>query len=323
VTDTGPTLGGTLVGGRSIEPDVDDAGDDAAPRRRLRRDPELPRYTWKEAGLAALFLAPSLAVFVVFAYVPFVRIIGWGTYESRANGTRYESVGLDQYKEVLTGSDFWNGVWHSLQFVIVTVPAGILLGTVLAVVANRRLKGIKVFQTIFASTIASSVAVTSVIFFYLINPVVGWFKVDWLGNPSTAMWAVALPSVWQNLGLSFVIVLAGLQAVPDEVLEAATLDGYGPVRRFVRIIVPLISPVLMFLAVVLVVFGFQAYAQVDFLTSGGPAGSTETLVFKIFQKNTPDTITVGSVMSVGLFVLTFFVTLLQFVILDRRVHYGR
>ena len=119
--------------------------------------------------------------------------------------------------------------------------------------------------------------------------------------------------MWQNLGLSFVIVLAGLQAVPEEVLEAATLDGYGPVRRFLRIIVPLISPVLMFLAVVLVVFGFQAYAQIDFLTSGGPAGSTETLVFKIFQKNTPDTITVGSVMSVGLFVLTFFVVLLQFV----------
>jgi sn-glycerol 3-phosphate transport system permease protein len=190
-------------------------------------------------------------------------------------------------------------------------------------VANRQLKGIKVFQTIFASTIASSVAVTSLIFFFLLNPVIGWFKVDWLDKPSTAMWAVALPSVWQNLGVSFVIVLAGLQAVPEEVLEAATLDGYGPVRRFLRIIVPLISPVLMFLAVVLVVFGFQAYAQVDILTSGGPAGSTETLVFKIFQKNTPDTITVGSVMSVGLFVLTFFVVLVQFSILDRRVHYGR
>lgn len=321
MTDPGPHLGEVLVGGRSIEPDKSSA--ERTKQHRFGRDPDRPKYTWKETGLAFLFLAPSLAVFVVFAYVPFIRIIGWGTYESRANGTRYESVGMSQYKDVLTGSDFWNGVWHSLQFVIVTVPAGILLGTILAVVANRKLRGIKIFQTIFASTIASSVAVTSVIFFFLLNPVVGWFKVDWLDNPSTAMWAVALPSVWQNLGLSFVIVLAGLQAVPEEVLEAATLDGYGPVRRFLRIIVPLISPVLMFLAVVLVVFGFQAFAQIDFLTSGGPAGSTETLVFKIFQKNTPDTITVGSVMSVGLFVLTFFVVLLQFAILDRRVHYGR
>ena len=323
MTETGAPLAGTVTGGKSIEPLGVETGPARRRRRRFGRDPERPKYTWKEAGLAALFLAPSLAVFVVFAYAPFIRIIGWGTYESRANGTRYESVGLQQYKDVLTGSDFWNGVWHSLQFVIVTVPAGIVLGAVLAVVANRQLRGMKVFQTIFASTIASSVAVTSVIFFFLINPVVGWFKVDWLDNPSTAMWAVALPSVWQNLGLSFVIVLAGLQAVPEEVLEAATLDGYGPVRRFLRIIVPLISPVLMFLAVVLVVFGFQAYAQIDFLTSGGPAGSTETLVFKIFQKNTPDTITVGSVMSVGLFALTFFATLLQFTILDRRVHYGR
>ena len=323
MTETGAPLAGTVTGGTSVEPPGADAGPARRRSSRFGRDPDRAKYTWKEAGLAALFLAPSLAVFIAFAYVPFIRIIGWGTYESRANGTRYESVGLQQYKDVLTGSDFWNGVWHSLQFVIVTVPAGLFLGAVLAVVANRQLKGIKVFQTIFASTIASSVAVTSVIFFFLINPVVGWFKVDWLDNPSTAMWAVALPSVWQNLGLSFVIVLAGLQAVPEEVLEAATLDGYGPVRRFLRIIVPLISPVLMFLAVVLSVFGFQAYAQVDFLTSGGPAGSTETLVFKIFQKNTPDTITVGSVMSVGLFVLTFFVVLVQFSILDRRVHYGR
>ena len=97
--------------------------------------------------------------------------------------------------------------------------------------ANRRLRGIKVFQTIFASTVATSVAVASVVFFVLINPQVGYFRDVGslsLANPDTALRGVALSSVWQNLGLTFIIVLAALQAIPEEIYEAATLDGYGP-----------------------------------------------------------------------------------------------
>jgi sn-glycerol 3-phosphate transport system permease protein len=198
-----------------------------------------------------------------------------------------------------------------------------VLGVLLAVAAHRRLKGIKVFQTVFSSTLASSTAVTSVIFFFLINPVIGVWPLDWLNDPDRAMYAVAIPSIWQNLGLSFIIVLAGLQAVPDEVMEAATLDGYGPVRRLLRITLPLISPVLLFLLVVLVIFGFQAFAQIDILTKGGPAAATETLVFKINRLNRPDNIGIGAVYSVGLFFITLAVTALQFVILERRVHYAR
>ena len=161
------------------------------------------------------------------------------------------------------------------------------------------------------------------IFFYLLNPVVGIFQVDWLTNPDWAMFAVSLSSIWQNMGLSFIIVLAGLQNVPDEVVEAATLDGYGPVRRLLRITLPLISPVLLFLLVVLVIFGLQAFAQVDILTGGGPAGATETLVFKINRLVRPDNIGIGAVYSVGLFFVTLVVTAAQFIILERRVHYAR
>ena len=195
----------------------------------------------------------------------------------------------------------------------------------LAVAANRRLRGIKVFQTVFASTVASSVAVASVVFFVLINPQVGYFSnVGFLSlsNPDTALRGVALSSVWQNLGLTFIIVLAGLQTVPDEINEAATLDGYGPIRRFFRVTLPLISPTLLFLAVVLVIFAFQAYAQVDILTAGGPAGSTETLVFKIFNSQSPLNQGKGAIMALGLFAVTLVVSLTQFLILDRRVHYG-
>ena len=281
------------------------------------------RYSAREVGLALLLLTPSLVVFVAFFYRPFLNLLNWGTFESRRNGAFFEDVGLRQYREQLTSDDFREGLWHSVQFVLYTVPAGMVLGVLLAVAAHRKLKGIKAFQAIFSSTLASSVAVTSVIFFYLFNPVVGLVATDWLNDTSTAMFAVSLSSIWQNMGLAFVIVLAGLQAVPDEVMEAATLDGYGPVRRLLRITLPLISPVLLFLLVVLVIFGLQAFAQVDIITKGGPVSSTETLVFKINRLSRPDNIGIGAVYSVGLFFVTLVVTVAQFVILDRRVHYAR
>jgi sn-glycerol 3-phosphate transport system permease protein len=289
--------------------------------RTLRR--ERARYRPREVGVALLLLAPSVAVFVAFFYRPFLNLLHWGRFESRRNGAFHENVGLAQYREELASDDFREGLWHSVQFVLYTVPAGLIIGVLLAVAAHRRLKGIKIFQAIFSSTIASSVAVTSVLFFFLFNPVVGLFATDWLNDPDMAMFAVSLSSIWQNIGLAFVIVLAGLQAVPEEVMEAATLDGYGPARRLLRVTLPLISPVLLFLLVVLVIFGLQAFAQIDIITKGAPVGVTETLVFKINRLNRPDNIGIGAVYSVGLFFVTLIVTALQFVILERRVHYAQ
>jgi sn-glycerol 3-phosphate transport system permease protein len=302
--------GADTLGGLS-----DDTALEPSPGRRRRT-----KYKPKEVGLAVLFLAPSLAVFVTFFYLPFFRLLQWGTYKSVRGGKSYRSVGMDQYREVLGGDEFRAGLSHSVQFVLLTVPAGLVLGVLLAVAAHRRLKGIKVFQAIFSSTLASSVAVSSVLFFFIFNKQIGYVEVDWRNQEDMALFAAALPSIWQNLGLAFVIVLAGLQAVPDEVMEAARLDGYGPVRRLVRITLPLISPVLLFLTVVLVIFGFQAFAQIEVITNGGPAGASETLVFKIFRLN--QDYGRGAVMSVGLFLVTLVVTFFQFVLLERRVHYG-
>lgn len=280
---------------------------------------------WREAGLALLFLAPSIVAFVIFFYYPFEQLVLRGLYRNNIAGDNLRYVGAGQYGDVLGGDDFRQGVWHSIQFLIYTVPVGLLMGTVLAVVANRRLRGIKIFQTIFTSTVATSTAVAGFIFLALLNPSIGLIKSpDLLSQPSTAMFGVALVSMWQNLGLSFVIVLAGLQAIPQEVEEASTLDGHGPLRRFFRVTLPLISPVLLFLLVVLVINAFQAFAQIDAVTrpSGGPNGATETVVFKIFENRTPDRLGEGSVMSVGFFVITFLVTMGQFSFLERRVHYG-
>lgn len=277
---------------------------------------------WKESGLAFLFLLPSMAIFAVFFFYPFEQVVLRGLYRNNAGATNLRYEGWSQYTDVLGSSEFRDGLWHSVQYVLYTVPAGLVLGTVLAVAAHRRLKGIKIFQTIFSSTIATSSAVAAVVFLVLLNPNVGVFEVDWLENPDRAMFAVSLSSIWQNLGLSFIIVLAGLQAIPDELVEASRLDGFGPIRRFLRVTLPLISPVLMFLLVVLVIHGLQAFAQIELLTRGGPAGKTETLVYKIFSLQQPDELGRGAVLSVGLFVVTLVVTAAQFFLLDKRVHYG-
>jgi sn-glycerol 3-phosphate transport system permease protein len=280
----------------------------------------------KDALLGYLFLLPALVVFGCFAFFPLGRLI----YDSVHRQPRFLNkpptyVGFNQLFDTLKSSEFTSGLAHSAQFMLYSVPLGLVLGILLAVAAHRRLKGIKVFQAIFSSTVASSVAVASVVFFTLVNPQVGYFKnVSWLSldQPSSAMFSVALSSVWQNLGLTFIIVLAALQAVPDELNEAATLDGFGPVRRFFRITVPLISPALMFLAIVLVISALQTYAQIEVLTGGGPAGATETLLFKIADPKGIRPLEMRAGLSIGLFFLTGIVALVQYSLMSRRVHYG-
>jgi sn-glycerol 3-phosphate transport system permease protein len=280
----------------------------------------------KDALLAYLFLAPALLTFAVFAYYPLYRLFWYAThYQSRFRNRPATWVGGQQLVDTLTGEDFRSGLAHSGTYMLYTVPLGLVLGVLLAVTAHRRLKGIKIFQTIFSSTVASSVAVAAVIFFTLVNPEVGYFKdVSWLSltNPTSALFAVSLSSVWQNLGLTFIIVLAALQAVPEELNEAALLDGFGPVRRFLRVTVPLISPALMFLAIVLVVNALQAYAQIELLTQGGPGGATETLLYKIADPRGIRSLGTRASLSIGLFVLTAGVAGVQYSLLSKRVHYG-
>jgi sn-glycerol 3-phosphate transport system permease protein len=280
----------------------------------------------RDTLVAFAVLAPSLVVFAAFFFYPLYRLVFLSLNRPDNFGRRTLYVGPEQLWSTLTGEQFRSGLAITVSFVLMTVPAGIVLGTLLAVAAHRRLKGIRIFQTIFSSTVGSSAAVASFVFFVLLNPEVGYFRnVSFLSlsDPSTALRGIAVTAIWQNLGLTFVIVLAGLQAVPDEVLEAAALDGFGPFRRFFRVIVPLISPTLLFLGVVLVIFAFQAYAQMDILTRGGPVDSTQTLVFKIVENRSGPATSVGAGLSLGLFAVTLLVTLGQFLILERRVHYGR
>lgn len=285
----------------------------------------------REALLGYVLVAPALLVFAIFVFYPFAKNFRLALYRDKLFGAGTEYVGFEQVSDVLGSADFRQSLWVTVLFALLSVPIGIFLGLALAVAAHQRLRGIGIYRTIFASTVASSVAVASVIFGTLFNPVIGWLP--WMGfnpqppllqNPDWALPAVALVTIWQSIGLSFIVMSAGLQAIPDEVMEAAQLDGARPWRRFWRVTVPLLSPTIFFAVVVGGIFAFQAFAQVEMLTDGGPIKRTNVLTYYIFT-----TLREGqdegkaAVLSIALFVVTLALTLFQMRILEKRVHYAQ
>ncbi|MFM7270585.1 MAG: carbohydrate ABC transporter permease [Actinomycetes bacterium] len=285
----------------------------------------------REAGLGYLMIVPSLAIFSVFVFYPFFRNFYLGFFRTPPfPGLPQRFVGFDQYREILTSSYFTNSMRVTITFALLTVPTGIALGLLLAVLANQQLRGMGWYRTLFSSTVATSVAVASVIFGTLLNPQVG--LLPWLGittnpsildNPKYALLAVAVTTIWQNLGLSFIVMSSGLQAIPDEIMEASEVDGAGPVRRFVRVTLPLLSPTVFFAVVVGSIVAFQSFGQIDLLTQGGPIQKTNVLTYAIYQAlRGEQNEGKAAVLAVALFSVTLVLTIAQMRILERRVHYG-
>ena len=157
------------------------------------------------------------------------------------------------------------GAWAAPVDTLMTVPAGIVLGLFLAVLAHQKLKGVGIYRTIFSSTVVTSVAVASLISLTLLNPQIGLLNYAFgrtgelspLDDPSWALVSVAGVTIWQNLGLSFIVMSSGLQAIPDEIMEASEVDGAGPFRQFFRVTLPLLSPTVFFAVVVGSIVAFQ------------------------------------------------------------------
>jgi sn-glycerol 3-phosphate transport system permease protein len=285
----------------------------------------------KDWPLAALFLVPSVAVFGVFIFYPLVRTFQLGMYRSDPFGGLGKYVGPSEYGHVLSSDAFRSSLGVTLKYALLTVPTGLVLGTALAVLAHRELRGIRVFRTIFSSTIATSVAVASLMWITLLHPSLGMINqlLVWLGHDRISFlqssgWAlvsVSVATMWQYLGFTFVIVSAGLSAIPEELIESARVDGAGPWRRFRSITLPLLSPTLLFALVVLTIQTFQSFGQVDILTQGGPLGSTRVLIYDVFRSASGDPST-AAVKAIVLFVIILGLTVAQLRVLERRVFYG-
>jgi sn-glycerol 3-phosphate transport system permease protein len=299
------------------------AAGEAMARRRRRR----------QAVFGYLLVAPSFIVFAIFVFYPFVKNIELAMYRTPPfPNLPPEFVGLGQYGDVLGSDYFLSSLTTTVLFFLLTVPTGILAGLGLAVLAHQRLRGVAIYRTIFSSTVATSVAAASVIFFTLLNPQVGLFTY-WLGrqdqlsvlqDPDTALLAVSVATVWQNLGLAFILMSAGLQAIPDELYEAARIDGAGAWARFRNVTIPMMSPTIFFASVVGGILAFQAFGQIDILTEGGPLNKTNVLVYAIYEevfKNNNEG--VAAVFAMALFAIVALLTLIQLRFIERRVTYAR
>jgi len=281
-------------------------------------------------GLA--YLAPSLILFVAFVFYPLTQTIRLSFYNTRSTGVATTFAGLDQYTELLSSEAFRTGMVATAQFALYTVPASIAVALVLAVLLNQRLRGVNVFRTMMSSTIAVSAAVGSLIWLLLFNPSLGLLNYvlslvgirgpEWLIQPTTAVIAVALTTVWLMLGTNIIVLLAGLQGVPEEIYEAARIDGARGIRMFTRITVPMVSPSLFFLLVVDTIAVLQAFTQIHLLTRGGPVDATRVLVYSIYLDAFQNfQFGYASAQAVILLLLVLALTIVQFGVVERRVHY--
>lgn len=299
------------------------------------RSPLITRAQMREIKkllLALAYLAPSLLIFLTFVFIPLVRSFILSMQLTDPIGRPVAFVGLMQYQRLFASPQFLNSLQRTLLFVLYTVPITILVSLGLAVLGNLRLRHISIFRMTFSLTLAVSAATASLIFLYLFHPALGMLNyllslvglpaVGWLTNVSTALPSVALVTVWLQLGLNTVILLAGMQGIPEELYESAMIDGASGPAKFRHITLPLLSPTLFFLLVVNLLAAFQTFTQFHVLTKGGPINSTNVLVFSIYREfYFNGQYAYAAAQSIVLFFIMLIVTIIQFGVIERKVVY--
>jgi ABC-type sugar transport system permease subunit len=281
---------------------------------------------------ALLYLSPALAVFTAFVFIPLIRSIRLSTYLTDPIGRPAKFVGLLQYQRLIETPDFLNSLQVSVQFVLYTVPITLVVSMILALLGNLRLKRIDVFRMIFSVTIAVSAATASLIFMYLYHPALGMLNymlgllglpsVPWLISERTALLSVSLTTVWLQLGLNTVILLAGMQGISEELYESAMIDGANAWHKFRSITIPMLSPTLFFLLIIDTLAAFQTFTQIHVMTSGGPMDSTNVLVFSIYREfYFNGKYGYAAAQSIMLFIIILILTTIQFGVVEKRVHY--
>ncbi len=287
---------------------------------------------------ALAYMAPALVVFVMFTFVPFVRSVWLSLYITDQVGDPASFNGLNYYARILNVDGrndprYLFSVLTTVEFAAMVVPVGIVIAVGLAVLAAVKLRGIQIFRTIFMGTVAISVASASVIWALIYNPSIGMTefllnRLDLRGaglllDPSTALPAVAFMTVWTSLGFNFIIALAGLQGISQELYDSGRIDGANGWQSFRHITLPLLTPTLLFLVIINTINGFQAFTQFNVLIANeGPERSTNVMVYALFNAFFKDTrYGFASAIGVVLFVVLLSLSILQFRVLDRRVHY--
>jgi multiple sugar transport system permease protein len=243
-----------------------------------------------------LLLAPAIAFFVIVMLIPIGKAVQVSLYEwSPIPGADNTFLGMDNYTRALADPEFWRGAVNAVVYMLVTVPAQIVIGLVVALLLHARLPGRTLFRVLFYLPVVTSWVVVSLLFRYLFSNegALNWVLVElgladrpigWLESRWTAMFALCALGIWKGIGWTAVILLAGLQGVPVEHHEAAAVDGAGYLRRVWHVTLPALRRTLLFVMVLLGIGGFQAFIQVLLLTEGGPGGETEMPLTYLYKQ---------------------------------------
>ncbi|MGL5139579.1 MAG: sn-glycerol-3-phosphate ABC transporter permease UgpA [Beijerinckiaceae bacterium] len=279
-----------------------------------------------------LLLTPQLAITVVFFYWPASQAVWQSFLLEDSFGTSSSFVWFENYITLFSKPDYYKALWNTVVFSGIVTFFSLSLALLLAVMADRQIKGKQIYTTLLIWPYAVAPAIAGVLWMFMFNPSLGMVArglqsvgYDWnpLLNGNQAMTLVIMAAVWKQISYNFLFFLAGLQAIPKSVIEAATIDGARPWRRFWTIIFPLLSPTTFFLLVVNIVYVFfDTFGIIDTVTGGGPSKATETLVYKVYSDGKGGADLGGSAaQSVILLFMVVGLTAIQFRYIERKVTY--
>jgi len=290
------------------------------------------RAFFRSAWLPWVLMAPQVAVIVLFFFWPAVQALLQSVQQSDAFGTSVEFVGLENFRNLWNDETYLASFYTTAIFSGLVAVAGISLSLLLAVFADRIVKGALMYKTLLIWPYAVAPAVAGVLWLFMFAPSVGvvsyWLRtlgINWnhLLNGTDAMTLVVMAAVWKQISYNFLFFLAGLQSIPKSLIEAAAIDGARPWRRFWTIVFPLLSPTTFFLLVINIVYAFfDTFAIIDAATQGGPGKDTAILVYKVYFDGFKAMDTGGSAaQSVVLMVIVVLLTVVQFRFVEKKVNY--
>ncbi len=290
------------------------------------------RVVFESRLLPYLLLVPQLAIVIVFFFWPAWQAVFQSFIRQDPFGLRTEFIWFENFAYVLSNPFYLSSVRTTLIFSATVMALAMGSGLLLAVMADSDIRGSGLYKILLMWPYAMAPAVAAALWLFMFHPTVGTFgralnaagiRWDFMLNGGQALLLIAMASAWKRVGYNFIFFLAGLQSIPKEVTEAASVDGAGAFQRFRKIIFPLLSPTTFFLLVVNLIWAFfETFGVVHALTKGGPGKATETLIYKVYVDGVVNLDLGGSsAQSVILMLGVVALTAVQFRYIERRVHY--
>jgi sn-glycerol 3-phosphate transport system permease protein len=290
------------------------------------------RVTFNERTLPYLLVAPQIIVTLIFFFWPSGQMVWQSLLIEDAFGGNTKFVWFDNFLHLFSESSYWASVRITLVFSALVATLGLAVSLLLAVMADRVIRGAGIYKAFLVWPYAVAPAVAGVLWGFLFNPSVGtvaWLlrgvglEFNYVSDGNQAFLLVTFAAVWSQVSYNFLFFLAGLQSIPRSLIEAAAIDGAGPGRRFWDIVFPLLSPTGFFLLVINIIYAFfGTFGIVGSLTQGGPGQATNILVWKVYNDGFRGQDLGGSAaQSVVLMAVVVLLTFVQFRFIERRVHY--